>query len=270
MRLGTKDPNKPPSPPEYREMHTKLGLLAIAVIINVIGFSVIIPLAPYYIAHALPHVHPDDPRIGTLGGWLIAAYALMQFLFAPIWGRMSDFVGRKPLLIGSLIGDVIFYTMFGLSHSLTMLFVSRILAGIFSSASLAIAQAYVADVTPPDYRARGLGMIGASFGIGFILGPALGGALGGFGLAVPVFASAALAFVNLLYIAKFLPESLKARALAVRSLPASPASRLKMMVDAVTGPAAGRGCAGRRRACNAAYEAGSLRRFLTWCKAEVA
>ncbi|MCW3060878.1 MAG: major facilitator superfamily 1 [Capsulimonas sp.] len=229
-------PAKKPSSPEYREMHTKLGLLAIAVIINVLGFSIIIPLVPYFIKEALgPGVSANDPRIGEYGGWLTAVYALMQFVFAPIWGRLSDRIGRKPLLMLSLAGDVIFYTMFGLSHSLSMLFAARILAGIFSSATLAIAQAYAADVTPPEHRAAGLGMIGASFGVGFLLGPAIGGPLGAVNLALPLFVSAGLAFVNLLYIAKYLPEPTRAAA------PAAPvavvrASRLTMMARAAFGP----------------------------------
>ncbi|BDI33802.1 tetracycline resistance MFS efflux pump [Capsulimonas corticalis] len=228
-------PAKKPSSPEYREMHTKLGLLAIAVIINVLGFSIIIPLVPYFIKEALgPGVSAADPRIGEYGGWLTAVYALMQFVFAPIWGRLSDKIGRKPLLMLSLAGDVVFYTMFGLSHSLTMLFAARILAGIFSSATLAIAQAYAADVTPPEHRAAGLGMIGASFGVGFVFGPALGGPLGAVSLALPLFVSAGLAFANLLYIWKYLPEPSRERAPAPSA--AVKTSRLAMMGRAVFGP----------------------------------
>ena len=229
-------PAKKTSSPEYREMHTKLGLLAIAVIINVLGFSIIIPLVPYLIKEALGHgVSPNDPRIGEYGGWLTAVYALMQFVFAPIWGRLSDKIGRKPLLMLSLAGDVVFYTMFGLSHTLPMMFAARILAGIFSSATLSIAQAYAADVTPPEHRAAGLGMIGASFGVGFVFGPALGGPLGSVNLALPMFVAAGLAFVNLLYIAKYLPEPARER-IAETSSPAARANRLALMGRAVFGP----------------------------------
>lgn len=241
MRLGSRreDPNKPakpPSSPEYRAMHTKLGYLAIAVIINVIGFSILIPLAPYYMQRALG-VNVHDPRIGEYGAWLTASYAIMQFLFAPVWGRLSDRVGRKPILIGSLIGDSIFYTMFGLSHAIVPLFVARILAGVFSSATLAVAQAYAADVTPPDYRAQGLGMIGASFGVGFILGPAAGGALGRISLGTPLFFAAALALINLVYIVKYLPESRPAGADGETSgPPAGVGQRFGAMISGFAGP----------------------------------
>ena len=224
--------------PEYRRMHTELGFLAIAVIINVIGFSIVFPLVPYLVQHGLgPHVQPDDPEIGRVSGWLTAVYALMQFIFAPFWGRLSDRVGRKPILIMSLIGDAIFYTMFGLSHSLTGLFTARILAGIFSSATLAVAQAYAADVTPPDHRAAGLGMIGASFGVGFVFGPALGGALGGNYLGLPLFVSAGLALINMVFIAKYLPEPTRPPGAEVTSgPPAAVHSRLGLMTKVLTGP----------------------------------
>lgn len=221
---------------EYREMHTRLGLLAIAVIINVLGFSIVFPLVPYYIKNALGHGYsPLDPHIGEIAGWLTASYALMQFFFAPVWGRLSDKIGRKPILIGSLCGDVVFYTMFGLSHSLPALFAARILAGIFSSATLAVAQAYAADVTPPDHRAAGLGMIGASFGIGFVFGPALGGALGRFALGLPLFVSAGLAFINLLFIWRCLPEPPR-HEMAEDSTGTKHAARWTMMLNMLTGP----------------------------------
>ena len=222
--------------PEYHQMHTRLGLLAIAVIINVLGFSVVIPLVPYYIRAALGSaVNPFDPHIGQIAGWLTAVYALMQFFFAPIWGRLSDKIGRKPILIGSLCGDVIFYTMFGLSHSLVWLFTARILAGIFSSATLAVAQAYAADVTPPEHRAVGLGMIGASFGVGFVFGPALGGLLGGHNLGLPLFVAAGFAFVNLLFIWKYLPEPPRHEA-TDQTADTKSTSRLATMVRVVTSP----------------------------------
>ena len=126
-------PDKKALSPEDRQMHVQLALLSLAVMINILGFSLIIPLVPEYVQQGL-HTYKDDPRIGEYGGWLTAVYALMQFLFAPLWGALSDRVGRKPILIGSLIGDAIFYTLFGLSvHSLAGQFAARILAGIFSS-----------------------------------------------------------------------------------------------------------------------------------------
>lgn len=217
-------------------MHIRLGLLGIAVIINVLGFSIIIPIVPDLVAkHG--HIDPRDPRIGEYSGWLIAVYALMQFFFAPIWGRLSDRIGRKPLLLASLAGDVIFYSLFGLAHTLPQLFAARIMAGIFSSGTLSIAQAYAADITPPEQRAVGLGILGACFGLGFVFGPAIGGGLGHFNLQLPLFAAALFAFINLIYIAKLLPESLVITEQAAESgPPASLLARLGLMGRAITGP----------------------------------
>lgn len=228
-------PAKPPLSPADRQMHVQLGLLSLAVMIDILGFSIIIPLVPEYIQNAL-HVSPLDSRIGEYGGWLTAVYALMQFLFAPLWGALSDRIGRKPILIGSLIGDAIFYSMFGLSmHWLPGLFAARILAGIFSSASLSVAQAYAADITPPHLRAMGLGYLGAAFGVGFVFGPAIGGLIGHFNLAWPLYVSSALAVVNLVYIIKYLPEP-KRETRAPSGPPPSLAQRLRLMAQAVGGP----------------------------------
>ena len=226
--------NKAPLSPEDRRMHVQLALLSLAVMINVLGFSIILPLVPDYVQGAL-HTTRDDPRIGEYGGWLTATYALMQFVFAPFWGRLSDRVGRKPILIGSLIGDAIFYTLFGLSaHNLYGQFAARILAGIFSSASLAVAQAYAADITPPHLRAMAMGYVGAAFGAGFVFGPALGGLIGQLGLAWPLYFSALLALGNLVYIARVLPEP--PRALEAAAVPpANFTGRLGLMAQAVSG-----------------------------------
>jgi len=225
---------------EERQMHIQLAWLALAVMINIMGFSVIIPLVPEYVQRGLhlPHTAAaaQDARIGEYGGWLTAVYALMQFLFAPFWGAFSDRIGRKPILIGSLIGDALFYTLFGLStHTLYGQFAARILAGIFSSASLAVAQAYAADITPPNLRAMGLGYLGAAFGVGFIFGPALGGLIGQLGLAWPLYFSAALALANAVYIWRKLPEPPH----APETMPARPsgfAARLGQMAQAIRGP----------------------------------
>ncbi len=227
------DPKKPLSPDD-RRMHVMLALLALAVMINVLGFSVIIPLIPDYVQAGMHLTNPQDPRIGEYGGWLGASYALMQFLFAPFWGRLSDRVGRKPILIGSLIGDAVFYTLFGLSvHNLAGQFAARILAGIFSSASLAVAQAYAADITPPRLRAMAMGYIGAAFGAGFIFGPALGGMIGQLGLAWPLYFSALLALGNMVYIARVLPEPERVQN-ATEIRPGG--SRFGLMIGAVRGP----------------------------------
>ncbi len=222
---------------EDRRMHVTLALLALAVMIDVLGFSIIIPLIPDYVQRGLHLASAQDPRIGEYGGWLGASYALMQFLFAPLWGSLSDKIGRKPILIGSLIGDAVFYTLFGLSiHTLAGQFAARILAGIFSSASLSVAQAYAADITPPHLRAMGLGYLGAAFGVGFILGPALGGLIGQLGLAWPLYFSAILALGNLVYIARVLPEPPHAPEAAALRTPPGFGPRLRLMAQAVSGP----------------------------------
>ena len=221
--------------PAERQMHVQLGLLALAVLIDVLGFSIIIPLAPDFVQHGL-HAPPSDPRIGEYVGWLTASYALMQFVFAPVWGALSDRVGRKPILIGSLVGDAVFYALFGLSAGwLPGLFAARILAGIFSSASLAVAQAYAADITPPHLRAMALGYVGAAFGVGFVFGPALGGLLGHFSLSLPLYVASALAIVNIAYIRAKLPEP-KREAHKPSAAPGGFAARLGRMTDAVRGP----------------------------------
>ena len=164
----------------------------------------------------------------------------MQFLFAPFWGRLSDHIGRKPILIGSLVGDAVFYTLFGLStHNIYGQFGARILAGIFSSASLAVAQAYAADITPPHLRAMGMGYIGAAFGFGFVIGfaigPAIGGMTGQANLAWLLYFSALLALANLVYIVRYLPEPERAPQ-AASSPSATLTSRLGLMTQAVRGP----------------------------------
>lgn len=222
--------------PEDRKMHVTLALLALAVMIDVLGFSIIIPLIPDYVQRGLHLANAQDPRIGEYGGWLGASYALMQFLFAPLWGALSDKVGRKQILIGSLLGDAVFYTLFGLSeHSMAGQFAARILAGIFSSASLSVAQAYAADITPPNLRAMGLGYLGAAFGVGFVLGPALGGLLGQLGLGWPLYFSALLALINLVYIARVLPEPPRAPNTGNKAASGF-GPRLRQMGQAVTGP----------------------------------
>ncbi len=243
MAKAPKEPKKPSSP-ERREMHTKLGLLTIAIMINLIGFSIVIPLLPEYIGRGL-HIFgvpgwESDHRVATYNGLLLSSYAFMQFLFAPLWGRLSDKIGRKPVLLISLAGDVVFYALFALSqNSIEGQFASRLLAGVFSSGSLSVAQAYVADVTPPEERAVGLGMLGAAFGVGFVLGPAIGGLLGPINIGLPMFIASGLALVNALYIVKYLPES---RTAALRTaattavIPVTVPQRLAAMGKALTGP----------------------------------
>lgn len=243
MKKASKEPEKE-SPPEFREMHTKLGWLTLACAINLIGFSIVIPLLPEYIARGLHEFRTPaaltDPRIATYNGALLSSYAVMQFLFAPVWGRLSDRMGRKPIIVASLLGDVVFYTMFGLSqNSIVLQFAARILAGIFSSGVLSVAQAYIADITPPEHRAVGLGMIGAAFGIGFVIGPAIGGALGVVNIGLPLYVAAAIALLNVFFVRKTLPESRTPQdrsAAASHAAPPAGLGRLASMAQAVTGP----------------------------------
>lgn len=242
MAKSIKEPKKPSSP-EHREMHTKLGLLTLAIMISLIGFSIIFPLLQAYISSGLglsPSESVNDPRVARYSGLLVSIYAFMQFFFAPLWGRLSDRIGRKPVLLISLAGDVVFYALFGFEvHSLTGQFVARVLAGIFSSGALSVAQAYVADVTPPEHRAVGLGMLGAAFGVGFVVGPALGGALGSVSLGLPMYVASALALINMAYIWKYLPESRSAEERATAKaaeVPVSVIARLGAMGRALAGP----------------------------------
>lgn len=164
------------------------------------GFGIVIPLLPLYAER-----FGASPVAVTC---LVAIYSLMQFFFAPWWGRLSDRRGRRPVLLVGLFGSALSYLLFGLAGSLLMLFLARALAG-FMGANIGVAQAYVADVTPGEGRAKGMGMIGAAFGLGFIFGPALGGILATFGPSVPFFGAAALTAANGALAIFWLPESLR-------------------------------------------------------------
>jgi MFS family permease len=148
-----------------------------------LGFGIVIPLLPVY-SQAYGASERDL-------GLLFGSFSGMQFLFAPMWGRISDRIGRRPVLIGGLVGTAASYVLFGLSNSMLLLFVSRILAGFFG-ANISTAQAYIADVTTPENRAKGMGLIGAAFGLGFTLGPWIGGELAGISPSMPGFLAAGL------------------------------------------------------------------------------
>jgi DHA1 family tetracycline resistance protein-like MFS transporter len=181
-------------------MRKNLALIFVFVFIDVLGFSLILPLLPYY-----AETFAATP---TVVGLLLGANAVTQLISAPIIGRLSDRYGRRPMLILSIAGTVASFLMLGLANSLWMLFASRILDGLLGG-NISLAQAYITDVTDEKNRARGLGIIGASFGLGFIFGPALGGTLSGGGnYGRPALAAAALSALNLLGVLAWLPESL--------------------------------------------------------------
>jgi MFS family permease len=185
-----------------------LILLASTVFVDLVGFGIVIPNLPRYVINAS---HVDAQHAAFIGGLLAASYSFAQFLFAPLWGAISDRVGRRPIILLSQIGYAASFLLFGLAgQRLWMLFAARLLAGVLSSASIGVAFAYVADVTPPEKRAMGIGILGACFGLGFMVGPGIGGYLSGFGLAVPAFAAAGVSFVNFLITSRRLPESLPA------------------------------------------------------------
>jgi DHA1 family tetracycline resistance protein-like MFS transporter len=197
-------------------------IIFLTVFIDLIGFGIVIPLAPFYAEHF-------GASAFTIG-MLQASFSLMQFLFAPLWGRLSDRIGRRPVILIGLFGSAACYLLFGLAESLTVLFIARMLAGI-AGANVATAQAYIADITTQENRARGMGMVGAAFGLGFIFGPAIGGLLSGFGPSVPPLFAGALSFVNFVAAVFVLPESRKPGAL-VRER----ASRIGALTQAMTRP----------------------------------
>ena len=170
----------------------------VTVVLDLLGFGIIIPIQPFYAEHL-----GASPTLVTLLG---ASYSLMQFLFAPMWGRLSDRIGRRPVMLTSISIGIVGYTIFGAAGSLGVLFASRMLAG-FGAANIGAAQAIVADTTSGHDRAKGMGLIGAAFGIGFVIGPAMGGALGQLGPEAPAYGAAILGFLNLLLAIRYLPET---------------------------------------------------------------
>jgi DHA1 family tetracycline resistance protein-like MFS transporter len=197
----------------------RLASVFLVVFVDLLGFSLILPLLPYY---------AESYSAGAaLIGLLVATYAAAQLIGAPLLGRLSDRVGRRPVLLISIFGTLVGFLILafapvmgqalaerlGLASAsglvLAFLFLSRFLDGL-TGGNISVAQAYITDITNESNRARGLGLIGAAFGLGFIIGPAIGGSLARFGYAVPALAAAALSAINLLLVFLFLPESLNA------------------------------------------------------------
>lgn len=182
-----------------------LPFILVTLIIDVLGIGLLIPVLPELVTE----LAGGDLSAGSAYyGWFIAVYAAMQFVFAPVLGGLSDRYGRRPVLLVSLLGCGLDYLVMALAPSLWILFVGRVVSGI-TGANITAANAYIADVSAPHERAKNFGMVGAAFGIGFILGPALGGLLAGISLRAPFYAAAALSLLNWLYGYFILPESLK-------------------------------------------------------------
>jgi DHA1 family tetracycline resistance protein-like MFS transporter len=181
-----------------------LGFIFITLVLLVLGFGIIIPVLPMLIVKFQGGSIAEG---SSSFGWLVSVYALMQFTAAPILGSLSDRFGRRKIILTALAGSAIDYVIMGLAPTLAWLFVARMISGMTAGA-LATCNAYIADVTPPEKRAQGFGIVGAAFGFGFAIGPAIGGYLGGISLRLPFFAAAGCVGLNALYGAFVLPESL--------------------------------------------------------------
>ena len=206
-------------------------ILFLIVFIDLIGFGIIIPLLPFYGEFYL--ATPETV------GLLMATYSFTQFLAAPFWGRLSDRIGRRPVLLVSLAGLAASYVLLGFADSLMVLFAARAIGG-FMAGNISAAFAYIADITTPENRAKGMGMIGAAFGLGFIAGPAIGGILAGSDpvnadFQSPAFAAAALSMIALIMALFTLKESLSAE-IRERLAAKTPKKRLTMFREALERP----------------------------------
>jgi DHA1 family tetracycline resistance protein-like MFS transporter len=182
---------------QHRLVISPSFVIVMTTFIDMIGFGMVIPVLPF---------HPEIVGAGALAlGLLIGSFSLMQFIFSPLLGRLSDKVGRRPVMLLSIFSSVISFILFALANSFLLLLLSRITAGMATES--AVAQAYISDITTEKERAKGMGKVGAAHGAGFIIGPAIGGFLSIYGLSTLGFVAAALTGVNLLFAFFFLPES---------------------------------------------------------------
>ncbi len=181
-----------------------LGFIFITLLIDITGLGIIIPVLPTLISQM---IHGNLSKASEYGGWLTFTYAFMQFIFAPVLGNLSDKYGRRPVLLFSLFGFGIDYLFLAFAPTIGWLFVGRTIAGM-TGASFTTATAYIADISTPEKRAQNFGLVGAAFGLGFIIGPVLGGILGQYGARIPFFAAAGLSLLNWTYGFFILPESL--------------------------------------------------------------
>jgi Arabinose efflux permease len=184
-----------------------LGFIFVTLLLDVMGIGIIIPIIPKFISQL---VGGDLSNASVYSGWLMFSFAIMQFIFSPVLGSLSDRFGRRPILLISLFGFGVDYLIIAFAPTIGWLFFGRILAGIMG-ASFTTASAYIADISTPEKRAQNFGIIGAAFGLGFIIGPVLGGVLGHYGIRIPFFVAAGLTFLNWIYGYFVLPESLPKR-----------------------------------------------------------
>lgn len=187
-----------------RKRQAAIGFILITLLLDVIGLGIIYPVIPTLIEEL---IGGGLSKASLYGGIMMFSYAVMQFIFAPVLGGLSDRYGRRPVLLVSLLGFASGYLIMATAATFTWLIVGRVVTGLFG-ASIATGAAYIADISPPEKRAQNFGLIGVAFGLGFIIGPALGGVLGEYGSRVPFFVSAGLTLLNWVYGLTILPESL--------------------------------------------------------------
>lgn len=189
---------------ENSKKKAAIGFIFITLLIDITGWGIIIPVVPKLIEEL---IHANISEAAKYSGWLGFAYAFTQFVFSPIVGNLSDKYGRRPVILISLFGFAVDYVFLALAPTIWWLFLGRVIAGI-TGASITTASAYIADISSDEDRAKNFGLIGAAFGLGFIIGPVLGGVLGHYGARVPFYAAAVLCLLNFLYGYFILPESL--------------------------------------------------------------
>ena len=209
---------------------SRLTIIFIIVFIDLLGFSLILPLLPFYAE--------EFGATPTQIGLLVASYAAAQLVGAPLLGRLSDRFGRRPVLVLSIFGTLVGFLMLGFANSLWMLFASRLLDG-FTGGNISVAQAYITDITDEKSRARGLGLLGAAFGLGFIIGPAVGGTLSVYGYALPAFIAAGFSLLALLGVIFMLPESLSESVRAELAKRRTEEYRLRNFWNTLTRPRVG-------------------------------
>lgn len=180
---------------DVKRKSSGLLFIFITVVIDSVGLGIIIPVMPKLIQEL---IGGDISQASQYGGWLVFSYAITQFFFASVLGNLSDRYGRRPILLISLLGFCLNYLLMGFAPSILWLFIGRLIAGI-TGASHTVAAAYIADRSTPQNKAQNFGLLGAAFGLGFIIGPVLGGVLGHYGPRVPFFAAAGLCFLNFVY-----------------------------------------------------------------------